>query len=71
MSAIVTAPPNGIPSRYLRITKFITKLPGITDEQFRSHWKGHHANVAMRSAAFRKNIRKYTQVCISQSTFKM
>jgi hypothetical protein len=62
MSYIGAAPPNGRPYRLLKITEFIKKLPTVTDEQFHAHWKGHHVNIAMKSEAFRKKVRKYNQV---------
>jgi hypothetical protein len=48
---------------YLKVSLFIKKLPNITDEQFRAHWKGPHATIALENKTFVKNVRKYNQVC--------
>jgi hypothetical protein len=68
MSSAESKTPNGQPCRLLKITEFLTKKPGITDEQFHAHWNGQHVNIAMKSEIFRKKIRKYNQVRIGFSS---
>jgi len=48
----------------LKISLFISKLPDISDEQFRKHWKGPHAQIALENKTFMKNVRKYNQVYV-------
>ncbi|KIV98510.1 uncharacterized protein PV09_09687 [Verruconis gallopava] len=49
---------------YLKISLFIKKLPQISAEQFRAHWKGQHVDIAKANKTFMKNVRKYNQVHI-------
>lgn len=50
------------PKQYLKISLFLKKLPNISDEQFRNHWKGQHIQIAMQNKTFMAKTRKYNQV---------
>lgn len=62
MTTVVAGKPNGRQCRLLKITEYLKKKPGVTDEQFHAHWNGQHVNIAMESELFRKKVRKYNQV---------
>jgi hypothetical protein len=49
---------------YIKVSLFIKKLPTISDEQFRKHWKGPHADIALENKTFVRLVRKYNQVCL-------
>ncbi|KAK4561070.1 hypothetical protein LTR86_005025 [Recurvomyces mirabilis] len=50
---------------YLKISFFLKKQPHLTDEQFHQHWKGPHADIALRNKTFVAKTRKYNQVHIT------
>ena len=49
---------------YIKVSLFIKKLPNISHEQFRAHWKGPHVDIAMKNDTFVRLVRKYNQVHI-------
>lgn len=48
--------------RYLRITMYIRKLPGITDDYFHAYWANNHREAALANSTFAAKIRRYSQV---------
>ena len=50
---------------YVKISLFIKKLDDITPEQFRTHWKGPHVDIAKNNVTFMRLVRKYNQVWVS------
>ena len=53
---------------YLKVSLFIKKLPNISHEQFRAHWKGPHVDIALKNDTFVRLVRKYNQVYSSFGT---
>ncbi|WQF79296.1 Putative EthD domain-containing protein [Colletotrichum destructivum] len=51
--------------RYLRITMYIRKLPGITDDYFHAYWANNHRQAALANSTFAAKIRRYSQYHIT------
>jgi hypothetical protein len=40
---------------------FLNKRPEITDENFHSHWKTTHVEIALENKTFRSKVKRYSQ----------
>jgi len=49
--------------KYLKVSFFIKKKPGLSDEDFHSHWEGVHKDLPQRVPEFMKIVKRYQQVC--------
>ncbi|KAF2811369.1 uncharacterized protein BDZ99DRAFT_274319 [Mytilinidion resinicola] len=47
--------------RYIKLTFYLKRLPGCTEEKFHRYWAQNHAQVAMEHDIFNKNVRRYNQ----------
>ena len=45
----------------IRITLFLRKLPGVSDDYFHAYWANNHVAPALRSPVFMHKVKKYVQ----------
>lgn len=50
------------PGKYIKVTIFLKKKDGITDEYFHSYWLHNHTHRFLKTKAFKTLCRKYSQV---------
>lgn len=48
--------------KYLKVAFFLKKKPGVSDEEFHSHWEGVHKDLPQRIPEFMKVVKRYQQV---------
>lgn len=51
--------------RLVRLSFYVQRKKGITEEEFQKHWSAHHAELVADCLA-KHGIVKYTQVCLQQ-----
>jgi len=57
---LLTMPTRG---KYYKVSYFLKKKPGISDEEFHAHWEGVHKDLPQRIPKFMKIVKRYQQVC--------
>ena len=45
----------------IKVTAFLTRRPGLAQEQFIQYWKDEHAPLVMSLDSFKSHVRHYTQ----------